>query len=106
MSDNTEYKSIIIGTATKWKSNNNIILIPIKTNRYSLPFQLKVLNFSAKKDIFDTMSQHKPITNTIRTIFWDKNSNKILSLLKCVAIGMDIKNRAFAGVGSPINVSD
>ena len=53
MSDNTEYKSIIIGTATKWKSNNNIILIPIKINRYSLPFQLKVLNFSAMKDIFD-----------------------------------------------------
>jgi hypothetical protein len=106
MSDNTVYKSIIIGIATKWKSNNNITLIPTNINRYSLPFQLKVLNFSAMKFILDTISKHKPITNTIRTVFCDKNSNKTSSPLKCVAIGMDIKNRAFAGVGRPINVSD
>ena len=52
--DNIIYKSIIIGTATKCKKDNNIIDEKIKMYRLKFSCQLKVLNFndnSLKEDI-------------------------------------------------------
>lgn len=69
MNDNTVYKSIIIGTATKWKSNNNSILNPINIKRFWLPAHLYDLNLSAINGRLDTISQHIAKTNSIRTIF-------------------------------------
>ena len=44
--DNIRYKSIIIGTATKCKKDNNTIDEKIKMYRFKFSCQLKVLNFN------------------------------------------------------------
>lgn len=59
--DNIKYKSIIIGTATKCKKDNNIIDEKIKMYRLKFSCQLKVLNFNDNSLKEETINREKHI---------------------------------------------
>ena len=59
--DNIIYKSIIIGTATKCKKDNNIIDEKIKMYRLKFSCQLKVLNFNDNSLKEETINREKHI---------------------------------------------
>lgn len=59
--DNIRYKSIIIGTATKCKLDNNIMEEKIKMYRLKFSFQLKFLNFNDNSSKEEIISREKHI---------------------------------------------
>ena len=59
--DNIIYKSIIIGTATKCKKDNNIIDEKIKMYRLKFSCQLKVLTFNDNSLKEETINREKHI---------------------------------------------
>ena len=68
-----KYKSKIIGTATKWKINNNTKLAVRKRYFDLLESQLKVENLKAKNSIFDTIIQLNTTTAVVSTSSLKRN---------------------------------
>ena len=102
------YKDKMIGIATGLRIINRTTEIIKKTNRNSLPFHPNDLNFIANNGISVTIKAENPtedpIINHLSTITVSGFHHKCKGI-NSIINGMDITQRAVAGVGTPLKLS-